>query len=170
MTFIGIIADERKEKHIEKVLIKYLKQKIKIIFINKNNIDNMKNIKFETILLLNNSEKLFNENYALKQIIENAKYFIINSDTETNLEILNNLNLNVITYGFNSKASITASSVTDEDILLCVQRNLQTIEGKIIESQEIRTRFNENIRVCTYNEIMGIASLLLIFDKKNVKI
>ena len=170
MTFIGIITDEIKEKYIEKAIIKYLKQQNKLIFINRNNIDNMKNIKFDTILLLNNSDKLFKENDTLKQIIKNAKYLIINSDADTNLEILNNLNLNVITYGFNSKASITASSVTNEDILLCVQRNLQTIEGKIIESQEIKVKLSENNSIYTQNEIMGIASLLLIYDKKDVKI
>ena len=170
MTFIGIITDERKEKHIEKVINKYLKLQNKLIFINRNNINNIKNIKFNTILLLNNGDKLFKENDTLKQIIENAKYLIINSDADKNLDILNNLNLNVITYGFNSKASITASSVTDEDILLCVQRNIQTIQGKIIESQEIKVKLSENNSIYTQNEIMGIASLLLIYDKKDVKI
>ena len=123
----------------------------------------MRNIKFETILILNNNDEIFQKNEILKFIVSNTKYIIINSDMKNNLNLLNNLNVNVITYGFNSKASITASSVTDEEIILCIQRKLKIINGKIIENQEIKVNLWKNI---TTNEIMGIVSLFLIYDKK----
>lgn len=170
MTFIGIIIDENKGKYIEKVLNKYLEHQYKVIFINESNIENIKNIRFDTILIIKNNYKLFKENNTLRQIIQNAKYLIINSDMENNLKILNNLSANVITYGFNSKASITASSVTNDYILLCVQRNMQTINGSIIENQEIKVNFDESITEYLPDDIMGIVTLLLIYDKKDVKI
>ena len=169
MTFIGIISDENREKYINEILKRYLEEQNKVIFLNKNNIDNMKNIKFETILILENNIQIKERN-MLKQVVKNAKYLITNSDNEKNLFVLNNLNVNVITYGFNSKASVTASSVTDEEILLCVQRNIQRVDGKVIENQEIKVNLSKDIHTDLPNNIMGIATLLLIYGKKDVKI
>ena len=169
MAFIGIISDEKREKNINEILKRYLEKENKVIFINKKNIDNMKNIKFETILILENDIQIKERN-VLKQVEKNAKYLITNSDNEKNLFVLNNLNVNVITYGFNSKASVTASSVTDEEILLCVQRNIQKIDGEVIENQEIKVDLSKDNHTDLPNNIMGIATLLLIYGKKDVKI
>ena len=72
--------------------------------------------------------------------------------------------LNVITFGFNPKSTITASSVED-DILLCIQRNIKDIEGKTIEQQEMKiTFFGENIGINT-NNLMGISAIMLLYRK-----
>lgn len=163
MNFIGVIIEAKRGKYINKIFSNNLNGKDKVILIHKDNINNMRNIKFETILILNNNDEIFQKNEILKFIVSNTKYIIINSDMKNNLNLLNNLNVNVITYGFNSKASITASSVTDEEIILCIQRKLKIINGKIIENQEIKVNLWKNI---TTNEIMGIVSLFLIYDKK----
>lgn len=170
MTFIGIITEQKKENYIKQVLVRYLDGKKPVIFIDEKNIDNIKNVKFETILILEHNDKLFQKEDILKQILENTNYLIINSDMKTNLEMLDNLNVNVITYGFNSKATITASSVTEENILLCVQRNIQTVKGETMESQEIKIGLDKPDVMDTPNNIMGIATLLLIYGKKEVKI
>ncbi|MDR1643597.1 MAG: hypothetical protein LBT59_28200 [Clostridiales bacterium] len=42
----------------------------------------------------------------------------------------------VITYGFNSKACVTASSVMDNEMQICIQRDLPTLNGSHLEQQE----------------------------------
>ena len=44
-------------------------------------------------------------------------------DVNINWKELNIISANIITYGFNSKSSITISSVTDDDVLIYLQRN-----------------------------------------------
>ena len=44
----------------------------------------------------------------------------------------------VITYGFNSRASVTASSVTDGALQVCIQRGFRTLSGSEYEPQEFR--------------------------------
>lgn len=56
MAFIGIIVDSKYETQIKKFLSYSLNDKSKehtIIIINDKSIDNIKNIRFETILVLN---------------------------------------------------------------------------------------------------------------------
>ncbi len=169
MTFIGVISEEKREKHIKEIIKYYLNKEKNIIFLNEKNIDNMKNIKFETILILENNMQIIKSN-SLKKVIKNVKYLIINSDNHENLDVLNNLDLNVVTYGFNSKASVTASSVTEEEILLCIQRNIQRIDRKLVENQEIKIKLDKKMHIDKPNNIMGIATLLLLYGFDDVKI
>ena len=141
MPFIGIISDEAEENSIKKEMINRLKLKEgSIIFIKEKNIYNIKNIKFETIVIT----RKFKNVEILKKMLQNVKYVIINSDIENNLNILENINATVLTYGFNSKATVTTSSVEDDDIIFCVQRTLKTKNGKLIEPQEIKMKLCEN--------------------------
>ena len=94
-------------------------------------------------------------------MLENATYVIINSDIENNLNILENIKGTVLTYGFNSKATITASSVEDEEIIVCLQRTLQTKSGKNIEPQEMRIKLCENA-----SSTMAIATALMIYQER----
>ena len=101
-----------------------------VIFINEKNIDNIKNVKFKIIVL---NKELINKN--LEGILLNAEYLILNSDI--NVKLVENLNLKVITYGFNSKATVTASSITEEEMLVCIQRNIVDMYNNKFEPQEI---------------------------------
>ena len=74
MFFIGIVSEEKNEKHIKDIL----KQKIEnenVVFINEKNIENIKNIKFKIIVL---NKGIDNKN--IKNILLNAEYLILNSD------------------------------------------------------------------------------------------
>ena len=52
MCFIGIIADKKEYNFIEKQVLEQNKNdELKLININSKNISNMKNIKFETIVI-----------------------------------------------------------------------------------------------------------------------
>lgn len=151
MTCIGIVADKNSEKEIEKILLEKSKEYnniFTIIIVNEKSINNIKNIKFETILIYKNiikSEDVF------KQILLNTKYLILNSDIEKPLKIVENIDITIITYGFNSKATITASSVNENEILLCIQRNILNLNKKLIEPQEI------NIYTKTQNKHIEMA-------------
>ena len=135
MFFIGIISEEKNEKYIKEML-KHNINNSNVIFINEKNIDNIKNVKFKIIVL---NKELINKN--LESILLNAEYLILNSDI--NVKLVENLNLKVITYGFNSKATVTASSITEEEMLVCIQRNIVDMYNNKFEPQEINIERNE---------------------------
>lgn len=167
MSFIGVIGEGKNENYIKQILSKELKDKT-IIFLNAQSIENLKNIKFETIIMMSNNEKIFSKKEIVKNIIAKAKYLVINADEEINLDLLENMSLNVITYGFNSKSTITASSVKEDSILLCVQRSIQDLNENKIEPQEISIQKNTT-RVAT-DLIMGISAILLLYGIQKFKI
>ena len=156
MFFIGIVSEEKNEKHIKDIL----KQKIEnenVVFINEKNIENIKNIKFKIIVL---NKGIDNKN--IKNILLNAEYLILNSNINVKIDLIENLDLKVITYGFNSKSTVTASSVTEEEMLICVQRNIINIKGKKIEPQEIN--IEKDIMLDNYDN-MYIMCLATIYGK-----
>lgn len=157
MPFIGIISGENTENCIRRGILDRLQlRESNVLFIKEKSIENIKNIKFETIIIT----RQFKKQEMLKKLLENATYVIVNSDIEDNLKLLENIKATVITYGFNSKATITASSVEEDEILLCIQRVLKDKNDKDIEVQEIKMPINEDVN-CT----MGLASILLIYGK-----
>lgn len=136
-----------------------------IIAINEKSIENIKNIRFETILIMDLA-KVENEKEALNELLKNSKYVILNADIETNLEV-NNIKLNIITFGFNSKSTITASSV-EENFIICLQRKIINTNKEVIEPQEIEVKIiDKKLSNCSHN-LMGIASILLIYGKTEI--
>ena len=133
----------------------YLKQKLtamlpenQIFFLKENSIQNLTNIKFSIILI---GKKMSKNNTEFKAIIEKSDYLIFNTDIKENMELLENLTLNLITYGFNSKATITTSSVEEQKMLICLQRGIKNLQGGIIEPQEIEIQTNQEVNVCIKN-------------------
>ena len=168
MAFIGIISDSKSEKIIKMILDEKLNESNNIIIINSKSVDNLKNIKFETVLITDNNNIIKENKEAINKIVSNTKYLIINADIELELQLEEQVELNVITFGFNPKATITASSVEDE-ILLCIQRNIKDIDENLVEQQEIKVRFfGENIGINT-NNLMGISAILLLYCKISQK-
>ena len=155
----NIEKNVRKEKNKKKIK-KKIKQKIEkenVVNINEKNIENIKNIKFKIIVL---NKGIDNKN--IKNILLNAEYLILNSDINVKIDLIENLDLKVITYGFNSKSTVTASSVTEEEMLICVQRNIINIKGKKIEPQEIN--IEKDIMLDNYDN-MYIMCLAIIYGK-----
>lgn len=156
MPFIGIISEENVENCIRKQLEKLDFKESNVLFIKEKSIENIKNITFETIIIT----KEFKKEEMLKKLIEKSRYVIINSDIKDNLKMVNTINAKVITYGFNSKATITASSVEDDEIMLCLQKNFTTKNGENIEPEEIKIPIYENT-----NCSMAIGSMILLYKK-----
>ena len=126
-----------------------------VIFINEKNIDNIKNVHFDTVII----NKEFEKYDELNKLLNNAKNVVINMDIKIECQQLNIVNSNLITYGFNSKSSITISSVTDDDVLICVQRNIYNNYGEI-ELQEIKLENNEKYSIY---DLITILILFLIY-------
>ena len=69
---------------------------------------------------------------------------------------------NVITYGINQKAIVTVSSISETDILVYWQKNLQDKEGNKLEIEERRIKKKDNLK--NY-EILIIYTLFRIYQK-----
>lgn len=169
MSFIGVIAESKNEMQIKRILDNNLNSPNKehtIIVINDKSIENIKNIKFETILVITLDE-ITNKD-IINELFEKTKYLIINTDMKiSNLEVINNMKLKVITFGFNQKATITASSV-EENPMLCLQRSITNVNENVIEPQEIEVKIiNKKLSNSTHN-VMAIVSILLIYGKQEI--
>lgn len=175
MTFVGVVTDGKDEEFIINNIESNLRDKsVKVISINNNSIDNIKNVKFETILIddvLTNDKRKESINSkekreTLKEIIKNSKNIILNSDIVENLEMVKNLNLSVITYGFNSKATVTMSSLDDDNMLVCLQRNIRDIDGTIIEQQELYVNLQDKAGRINNTKRLGMLTTKLFYKGK----
>ena len=122
MILIGMIANNKDVQEIKRIIAD---NNIKIININEESIKNI---------------KLKKEEYKyMNDIIVNTKYMIVNADME--IDFLKELKIQkpikLITYGFNSKATITISSIKEEKMMICVQRNIKKENDEIIEAKEV---------------------------------
>ena len=140
MFFIGVVTNQKNEEYIKNKLSNVVPAE-NIIFITEKNILNIKNIKFESLLI----DSKINNTTELRKIISNSKYIILNSDIEMNLDAIKNLDLVVITYGFNNKATFTVSSIEENDIIICLQRIIFNKKGNEIEPQEYELKIDKDI-------------------------
>ena len=163
MSFIGIITDKKNENDLAHCLHNsFSKKNIKdnVIIINNKNINNIKNIKFDSLLI---NKKLTGKSDVIKRLLSNSKNLIVNSDIDTGIDMINKTNSNIITYGFNPKSTITASSLENDDALICIQRNIKNNNNNIVEQQEIKvTKVNNNPYI-----IMAVETLSLLHDRNN---
>lgn len=163
MSFIGVISDNKCFENIkEKIKEKDTEKQLNLIHINSKSIANIKNIKFETIIINNELEKLKDYQSNLKKICLNAEYILLNTDINQTFHILQEEKINIITYGLNQKSTVTISSIRETDILIYLQRNIKTKKNKILEVEEKRIKIKDS-NSKTY-EIMIIYIILAIYD------
>ncbi len=141
MFFIGIVTNQKNELFIKKKL-ENITPASSIIFITEKNIDNIKNIKFETILLDN---QIIKKKKEIRKIISSCKYLVLNNDMEIDDSIIESMDLTIITYGFNGKSTFTISSIDENKLIICLQRIIFKENDIQIEPQEYEVRINENI-------------------------
>jgi len=149
MPLIGIVAKKREIQAIKKEISE---MNIEIIQITKESIKNIKNIKFDEIIFLQNINFEEDEYKYMNEIVSKAKYLIINGDIE--IDALKKIEkpIKLITFGFNSKATITISSVNDEKIIVCIQRDIKKLDGKLLEIQEKEIKSTECKKI--YNKLV----------------
>lgn len=148
MSFIGIISDNKDFEHLRNICLKSISiNNLNIINLNKQTIENLRNVKFDAIIINSDLSKIMNKTEILKNICDNTKYVILNSDICLKLDYFNCKETMIITYGLNQKATITASSITEDNILVAVQRNIKNIYGDIIDVQEININRMPNDKI-----------------------
>ena len=91
-------------------------------------------------------------------------YLIVNTDKNPEYEKTEQ----IITYGLNQKATITISSISDTDILIYLQKNIQNKEDNKIEIEERRIKRKEKSKLKTY-EILVIYTILKLYNKNIIK-
>ena len=161
MPLVGIIAKKREIQAIKKEIER---KDIEIIEITKESIKNIKNIKFEEIIFLQDINLREEEYKYMNEIISKTKYLIFNGDIE--IDILKKIEIQkpikLITFGFNSKSTITVSSVKDDKIIVCLQRDIEKLNGEILECQEkqivckVNKKIYNNLVVFIINELHNL--------------
>ena len=168
MSFIGVVAGKKCFENIRKKLAEELKQEdMNFVQINLRSIENVKNIKFETIIIEDNREKFKEQQEILKKICDSTQYVIINTDKNINENQINSSNY--ITYGLNQKANVTVSSISETDVLVYWQKSLKNKAGNIIEIEEKRVKKEKNKRLQTY-EILIIDILFKLYCNNIIEI
>ena len=124
-----------------------------ILYIKEKNIDNIKNIKLETLVV----NKEIEDMEKISKIIENTKNVIINLDFNK-IEKQNKF----ISYGYNSKSDITISSIDEDEALIYIQKEITSIFGRKIEPQEVKVKLKSDINI--YN-IMIIIALNVLYTR-----
>lgn len=164
MLFVGVIGENKDyrllNKRIKKEISKF-KEKLELIDIDDKSIDNLKNVKFDTIVILSFPKKLKNKIYEIRKILEGCKYLIINADIDINKTLIEELQFDILTFGLNQKSTITASSIGDNNMIICLQRNIKNVYQELIEPNEFNIKYNENIDNNVYNCLVYFSILLL---------
>ena len=155
MPFIEIITDSKSQNQLNKVITKQMVNNCELLYIKEKNIENIKNIKLETLVLNRKIENI----ELINKITENTKNIIFNLDL--NKEITN-AESKKISFGYNSKSDITISSVKDDEIMICIQNTIESIYGKKVEPQEVKVDIKNDVNV--YN-IMIIIALTALYAK-----
>ena len=163
MYFIGILADNEDFEFIKKELLKDEKySNLQLLNLDKDNIENLRNIKFETLVISMDIKKLKNKKYIINNILKESKYLLINSDINTLIGPLKNNQIKTITYGMNQKATVTTSSVKEDEILICLQRNIENIKGEMIEIQEFKVK-TENTTTENIYKLIALFIIKLLY-------
>ena len=155
MSIIGIIASERQANQIRKEIKEELE--IELISINYKSIENIKNLKFEIVIIQDSLEKLKENQELVKEILKETKYLLLNTDITINEDIFKDINAKILTYGLKQKSTVTVSSIGEKQIIISIQRAFKNIKGKMIGEQEIPVNLGKNSTRDLYNSIIKTA-------------
>lgn len=162
MSFIGIVSNRNTFQRIEKLFKEKNIEKennINFINLNINSIKNLKNIKFETLVIAEDLKKYSNYSLTIENLINNSSYLLVNTDRN---KIINYFDKKIITYGLNQKADITMSSIKDENILVCCQKNFKSKNNKLIEIHEKKLKI-KNVNNTKLYDILIIYIINIIY-------
>lgn len=125
MFCIGIIS-----KDIE-LINELISMNNKVIIITKNNVNKYLNKKIDLLVI----EKKILKNKELELLCNNSNYILLEDNVNLNVKLKNKVN--IITFGFNHKSTVTISSINNENIIICIQRNIKSLRNINIEPQEM---------------------------------
>ena len=116
-------------KNVELIneLIKYNK----IAIVNEENVKKYINEEIDMLII----EDEIVQSIYLELLCNHSKYILLLDNVNLNIKL--EKNSNVITFGFNHKSTVTVSSISEEKIIICVQREIKSFKNKLIEPQEL---------------------------------
>ncbi len=138
MYCIGVVT-----KNIE--IINELSKNNRIIVLTKENVKEYLKQELDVLVI---EEKLINDKY-IQVLCNNSKYILIQDSISLNIKFTNKIN--VITFGFNHKSTVTISSQSDESTSICIQREIKGLNKETIDIQEISV---ENAKKSNINTII----------------
>ena len=166
MHFIGIFSNHSEYEMIKQNIIKIVNRKdLEFIHISSKNIENMKNIIFETIVLCNQEKMDHVQKTILNKICSNCMFIIVNADVFCNTEIISNKKTNCISYGLNQKSTITISSIQEDKAILSIQRDIKNLQQKTIEMGEISIDLEQYKRKNIEN-LLAIFTVYFIYSQE----
>ena len=167
MHFIGIFSNHSEYEMIKQNIIKIVNRKdLEWIHINSKNIENMKNIVFETIVLCHEEKINDEQKNILNKLCSNCMFIVVNADVFCNIKIKSNKKINCISYGLNQKSTITISSIQEDKAILSIQRNINNLEQKSIEMGEMEIDVKK-YKSSQIENILAIFTIYLIYSKSN---
>ena len=158
MTFVGIISDNKSFQVLKENIGT---QDINLIQINNKSIDNIKNIKFEMIIINKELKSLEEKKLIIDTLCMNSKYILLNTDLNKEFNFGQKCKEKIITFGLNHKATVTVSSITESSILVYLQRNVKDKNDKLIEVGEKQVKINKDNKIKVY-EILIIYIISII--------
>lgn len=98
--------------------------------------------------------------------ITNENILVINSDDRKIFKFLNGIKSKLITYGLNSKACITDSSIKNENDILkelqcCIQRTIPTLNKTKIEPQEFKVILKKYKSINIYSILAAVSVAII---------
>ena len=163
-------------KVIRNYMSELVKNGVHILILKINLSDMMKevfnNIHFDIMIYTDKADDILRrdtENYSeiMRKIfsrLDQKGIVIANVDDDELVAFLQGMKCCTVTYGFNSKASITTSSVGDtiseDNFMCCLQRTISTRNGQLVEPQEYRIRLEPG-QLDAYN-VLAAASFALV--------
>ena len=151
MPFIEIITDLKSQAQLSKIINKESVNNCEIMYIREKNIENIKNIRLDTLVL----NQAIDKTEIIQKIVNNTKNLVLNIDlNENNFE-----DVNLISFGYNSKSDITISSIEEDEVLICIQNTITSIYGRKIEPQEIKVNVKSDINVYNIMIIIALTAL-----------
>ena len=129
MYCIGVIS-----KDIE--LINELIEYNKVIIITKDNVSKHFNEEIDILVIEDKTIK----NKDLELLCNHSKYILVQDNVTLNIKLKREAN--IITFGFNHKSTVTISSISEEKLIICIQREIKSLKNKLIEPQEMMIKNN----------------------------
>jgi len=122
------------------------------------------------IMVLNGSSPNLNLARSLDAIVAGG-VIIMNSDERNFAGLRLSKPVRLITYGYNPKSTVTASSIIVHDnisVQYCIQRQFSTLTGTVLEPQEFLIRTN-HMELAT-EDILAAVSVAMLCGAKAEKI
>lgn len=169
-----ILYGDLNDKKISKLLINSLEGKYNITHKTPDKINSylVKNSTNEILIIETNNIKFVESsntivifkntiNNEIDLEIRNKVRIIVYSQNFKAIAYLSNAKLqNIITFGYKSTDTLTASSLKDQEKMISLQRQIKAINGKTIEPFEFSIK--EKVELLTVLPVYGV---LLLLDK-----